>query len=124
MKLYLDTNVIMDFLRARNSATYYLLMRALRCEHELVLSELTIQELLRHHKRGDIRTFVLFAEASGKLQLVRSDSVDRSDAKHLPTHYADALHYTLAVRYADAFVTCNSKDFPFTTIPVVRPEHI
>jgi predicted nucleic acid-binding protein len=122
MRLYLDTNVIMDFLRDRDSAAYRLLVRALRCEHEILLSELTLLELARHHAQADIRSFVMFGEASGKLRLVRVEDADCVKAGRLRTHYADALHYTLAMRHADALVTRNSKDFPFPG--VLSPDDI
>ena len=112
MRLYLDTNIIMDFLLGRDSAAYNLLVKTLACHHTFVISTLVIQELRRHRLREETDAFIV-------LPLTAEDW---NVAKGLATHQADALHYAVSCRSADAFITKNVRDFPFTTIPVLRPD--
>lgn len=121
MRLYLDTNVIMDFLLGRDSRAYDLLVKTLACHHTFVISTLVIRELHRHHLREETSTFIAVCEGRGKIVVLPLTLEDWNVAKGLATHQADALHYVVSCRGADAFVTKNVRDFPFTTIPVLRP---
>lgn len=123
MRLYLDTNVIMDFLLERDSAAHLLLMRALRCEFTLVLSTLAIEELSRHQPPEEVQNVLTLLEP--KLFRCAPTSEDRiAAAQSTVTHYADALHHIIAVAHADMLVTKNIKDFPFTDIPIRRPDEL
>ena len=122
MRLYLDTNIIMDFLLGRDSAAYNLLVKTLACHHTFVISTLVIQELRRRRLREETDTFIAVCEGRGKLIVLPLTAEDWNVAKGLATHQADALHYAVSCRSADAFITKNVRDFPFTTIPVLRPD--
>jgi predicted nucleic acid-binding protein len=123
MRLYLDTNVIMDFLLGRDSAAYKLIIKICIERHEVIVSSLLLQELEKHGLRIDpliallqSHTMVIFCSATKD---------DRMQAELLPTHYADALHKVLATRYgADILVTKNVKDFPFKDILIKRADEL
>lgn len=124
MRLYLDTNIIMDFPLGRDSAAYNLLVQTLACHHTFVISTLIVRELRRHNLREETATFIAVCEGRGKRIVLPPTIKDWNFAKGLATHQADALHYAVSCRSADAFVTKNVRDFPFTTIPVLRPDAI
>lgn len=124
MRLYLDTNVIVDILEDRDLSSASLFLRALSCEHTLILSELLFRELqnIGFHEEGN--TIVQELRHNKKVSFVTPTEVDMAAANQLPTHFADALHYVLALRTADALVTRNLKDFPFTGILIRKPEYV
>ena len=124
MRLYLDTNVIVDILDDRDPSSASLFLRALSCEHTLILSDLLFRELqnIGFHEEGN--TIVQELRHNKKVSFVAPTDEELIAARRLPTHAADALHYVLAVRYADALVTRNIKDFPFTGILIRKPEYV
>lgn len=122
MRLYLDTNVIIDIMENRDSSSYDLLLRSLLCQYKIVLSSTVWKELGRTGHEQERHTFVKLLENNRKVIFVHHEPQDLVDARTVPTHAMDALHYVLARRHADALVTRNLKDFPFTDLLIDRPE--
>jgi len=122
MRLYLDTNVIVDILEDRDPTSADLFLRSLACEHTLVLSSWLFQELANIGKASMGETIQSLLGGNEKVVFVRHAPSDMALADDLLTHFADALHYVLARRYADALVTHNLKDYPFTDLPIGKPE--
>lgn len=128
--IYVDTNVLMDFLLGRDKSAFQLLMRAISCEFCILVSNIVAKEL--HFNGFDTEMKNLFSILKNMDKLIYDCALDSDHItaleiiKNHPTHYADALHKTIAkrnnVRY---FVTKNIKDFAcFNDIIVMRPDAI
>ncbi len=122
MRLYLDTNVIVDIIEDRDARSADLVLRAFACEHELVLSSLLVRELTNIGHSLESTNVLQWVLRKNKIIFVDYTPEEVVAARALPTHLADAVHYVLARRHADALVTRNVRDFPFTDIPVGKPE--
>jgi predicted nucleic acid-binding protein len=57
--IYLDTNVIMDFLINRDSSAFNLLCRTISCEFRIIISPLVVKEL--HYQGHDKEMQNLFS---------------------------------------------------------------
>lgn len=125
MRLYLDTNVIMDFFLDRRSSSILLFKKILSCLHEVVISDFVLREL--ELQKVDMKLFIQTLTALRKLEIVSISEEDKIIARTIhQTHYADALHYVLAKR-ADVgcLVTSNIKDFScFKDISIKRPDNL
>lgn len=121
MRLYLDTNVIMDFILGRDPTAYRLVLRICSEQHEVIISTLTLLELERNDVPAE--AFLSLLASHTLIITCTPDDHDRQQATALPTHFADALHYTLSRRYgADFLITKNIKDFPFGKVR--RPDEL
>jgi|GEM_PF-5525223 len=121
MRLYLDTNVIVDILERRSAESYDLFIRSLRCQHTIVISSWTLRELARIGYERQCDTLMSMLGGNKKVVFIRKDPADDVAARHAATHFADGVHYSLAKRSADGIVTWNIRDFPFTDIRVGTP---
>ena len=117
MRLYLDTNVIMDFLLDRHQPSTDLILRSIACAHELFVSDWTFTELQQQGLMTETQWFVAFC--GRKLSVIVATHDDMLFARALPTHAQDALHYALA-RSCDALVMHNVRDFPFPRVVTPR----
>lgn len=131
MKLiYIDTNIIMDFLKNRNSSSYNLFMSAMQCNYSLLLSDVVIRELKYQGLETEVGNFIHLFNNKKKIQIYTTTYKDRIKAKHLvqnyPTHLNDALHKIAASHYPiDYFVTRNKKDFLcFKDLDLKLPEEL
>ena len=130
MKLYIDTNVIIDFLWNRDSSAYSLFCRALRCEFSLIISPVVLEELRFQGLAPETTTFIKLFSTADKLEIVPSTFEDRLLARKemsgKKTHYNDALHKVLSAKSkADIFVTNNIKHFKcFSDLVVRRPDEL
>ncbi len=125
--LYLDTNVIMDFLLDRYPASTKLIEDAIACHHRIAISDLTVIELSKHGLASEAANFIRWLKVNDKVQLHTISMRDRAEATLCTgTHYQDALHKVSAMQCrADALVTRNIRDFTcFTDIAIRRPDDI
>lgn len=113
MRLYVDTNVYLDFLLERSvhaEPAWRLFAATAACKHQIILSDAVLRELQRYVTPRDTR--VLFALLERKFERVDVTDLDAATAKAISTHAADALHVALARRSrADCIVTRNVRDF-------------
>jgi predicted nucleic acid-binding protein len=112
MKLYIDTNVYLDFFleRRKSEHAFKIFKKTLKCKFYIILSDHILAELNNTMDLSD--TQMLFSLLKPKIILVQMNEKDKNDAKLLNTHYADAIHIILATKAkADAIVTSNVKDF-------------
>jgi predicted nucleic acid-binding protein len=123
MRIYVDTNVYLDYFleRIRSKEALNLFMDAIRCKYEVVLSEQVLFELDR---LVDYKETVMFFQIlKPKLINVKADEDDFSEARKINTHFADALHIVLARKAgAELVVTRNLKDF--SSFKAKRPEEL
>jgi len=125
MRLYVDTNVIMDFLLDRRSSAYDLIKEALKCKHSFVISDIVVEEL--SFQNMDFRSLFKILDSAGKLDILKNTSEESRQAKLVSqTHYNDALHYFIAKRAGvDCLVTSNVRDFSwFNDLMVKRPDDL
>jgi len=128
--IYLDTNVIMDFLLGRDSNAYNILIRTISCEFCIIISDLVVKELHYQGLDTEMRNLFSLLKKSNKLiidAVFNSDHITATESvRFYSTHYSDALHKAIAkrnnVRY---LITKNIKDFAcFKDINVMRPDDL
>jgi len=127
-RIYLDTNVIMDFLLGRDSSAFDLLNKALECKYFIIISDLVLKELKYQNLENESANFIKLLSGVNKIKIFRVSKEDKINAKLLlkQTHYADAVHKILAKRLeVDYLVTKNIKDFVhFKDIDVKKPDEL
>jgi len=112
MKVYIDTNVYLDYFLERRNAkkSFRIFRKALRCDFFIIISDHALNELIRYIEPKNVRFF--FATLNHKLIKVYASEEDKLEAKNISTHYEDALHIVLAKKSeADIIITNNIKDF-------------
>ena len=122
MKIYVDTNVYLDYLLSRKNSKYafQIFKRALKCHFHIIVSDHLLFELHKFIEYSDIK--FLFVLLKHKIITVSSGSAEQLEAKKLGTHYADALHIVLAKKAnADIIITNNASDFE-SFFKTKRPE--
>ncbi len=130
LQVYVDTNVLMDFLLSRRSSSSTFLMNAVACKYSLILSDVVLAELDYNGLSGEAERLCAFFEKQRKLCLLHSTAQDRANASAIvqseSTSFNDALHGVMAERSdAQLLLTSNTKDFKhITQIRVVRPDDI
>ncbi len=130
MRIYVDTNVYLDYLLERENKSgqslddiaFEVLRRARSCEFEIVLSDHVLNELYR---QVDVeQAEMLWGMLKKKIVPVQTEQQDIDLARTLPTHVADALHIVLARKMgAEIVVTRNVADFR-DLMETKRPEDI
>jgi len=119
MKLYVDTNIFLDYLLERKNLSgedislpaQKLFYRAMSCEFFIVVSDHTANELNKNLNIEKARMMIEFLKK--KIVMVYKTEEDIIEAKKLSaTNFNDALHAVLAKKYgADYLITRNLKDF-------------
>ncbi|HIH24203.1 TPA: hypothetical protein HA251_04175 [Candidatus Woesearchaeota archaeon] len=108
--------MIVDLFDNRDSASYDLFLRSLRCQHTLVISSWAIGELERIGYGLQADTLLKLLMYSKKVVFVRHSRSDNIADRSIPTDYADAVHYAIFSRSAEKFVTKNIRHFPFPNV--------
>jgi predicted nucleic acid-binding protein len=124
MRVYIDTNVIMDFFLNRRSSSLELFKNTLRCLHTIVISDVVLSE--PEYQQINVASLISILKSSNKIDIVYVNNSEKFHAKQLRRmHYNDTLHYLLAKRSGvDCLVTNNLKDFPFTDLCIKSPDNI
>lgn len=125
MRLYLDTNVIMDFFLDRRASANTLFMNTFKCIYTIVISNVVLKEL--KFQKVDVDNLFKMLESADKLEILKTTTAELVLADLMSeTHHNDALHYLLAKRAGvECLVTSNIKDFgSFTDINVMRPDDL
>ena len=121
MRVYVDTNVFMDFLDDRNSASFRFFVKVISCMCTVIISDVVLEEL--SFQRVDSKS--LMNILSHKIEVKHATYEDKSRAHRLSTHYNDALHICIAEREkVDAIITRNKKDFTIAKIPIKYADEI
>lgn len=126
MNLYIDTNIIIDFLENRSDRfrplgeyAHQIFRRGIGCEFFIVLSDHTINELktvgVPEKEIMSFRALISKKEVFVALEKEDVDCAKKILRKH-KTHFKDALHYALMSRYADLLLTNDNelKELPST----------
>jgi predicted nucleic acid-binding protein len=134
MLVYIDTNIVIDFLRERKSevgrdlgaVAGKLFDRALDGEFDIVVSEWMEEELYNHVPKNDAE--MLFSMLEERIEKVDYTTEDKERAKTLDEEdWDDALHAVLADKAeADYLATQNITDYTsvMKLIKVRKPSDI
>lgn len=115
MKLYIDTNIYLDYLMNRRDSNknlgdlaFKIFNRTIRCEFHIIISTHVINEL-RKYNIPDDRIKLLFNFMKHKLIKTNSKEYEKKAELVKEIHFADALHYVISLDKADLLVT-NDKE--------------
>jgi len=134
IKLYIDTNVIIDMIDDRKNkynenlgdCASKVFTDAISCKYQLILSDWTFQELYKHKIPEAAK--MLLELAKKKIIFQKTTAEDKHKAKQLSeAHSDDALHVILAEKAnADIIVTSNTEHFNQiqTNIPIKKPKYL
>jgi len=118
MKIYCDTNIYLDYLLKRSNLAnkpishpaYRIFSRIVKCEFELIVSDVVLKELYSNIELENAR--LLFAFLKRKIIAVKTAPEDVLAAKELESHFNDSLHAVLAKKHgAKCVVTRNTRHF-------------
>lgn len=130
-KLYIDTNVYLDYLLGRKDRlrpigefAFELLRRAVNCEFEILISDVVLDELRNNTSEEKINRLLQMLKR--KLIPVKKDNDAVLQAQKISkTDFWDALHYVIAKREgAEIIVTRNVQHFGFSDLEVKFPENL
>lgn len=130
MRVYVDTNVYLDYLLERRNrvgadlsdVAFGVFAKAASCRFHIVVSDHVLNEIYDVIEPGEIE--MLWTMLGKKAVLLRTDAHDLLAARSVPTHFADALHVVLARKGgAEVLITRNVVDFR-DLIETKRPEDI
>lgn len=129
-KVFLDTNILIDFLATRNDylAASAIVTMASEGHFSLLVSSLSFATasyiLNAHHKKTNAEVVAMFALFVKMCNVTPVDSliIDEAIASQF-SDFEDAMQYYSALREgADAIITRNSADFDAAKIDVYEPQ--
>ncbi len=121
MKIYVDTNVYLDYLLERKNKqgkdlskqAFEVFRRAMSCEFYVIIS---------NHLLNELHAIMLEQDTRMLLYLLRKKIITVEDEYE---HKGDEKHAVLAIKAgADLIVTRNISDFKNFSIQAVLPEHL
>ena len=129
MKIYVDTNIYLDYFLNRNDSlrplgdfAFELFRRTRSCEFEIILSDWVEQELENNNAIQQL--IKLKEELKHKLITITTTKEDINQAKKIKP-FEDSLHAILAQKAkATHIITRNIKDFENATITPIYPENL
>ena len=124
MRVYIDTNIFMDYLLSRKDRfrdlgliAFELLRRIIEESYDIIISDLLIKELEFNIEKDKINDLMLWLNKNNKVIKVETERQDKFRAikisKNENLSRSDCLHSVLAKKNkADVIITRNIKDFP------------
>jgi len=128
MRLFLDTNVVVDSVKFHEPYVYAIVpifQMGQAGIHQLIISDLTFANVAYLSKKGLslFEWYDLLCELRSNVQIVpiRETCIDAA-LKLKSKDFEDALQYFSAKEArVDCIITRNKKDFNFSDIPVLEP---
>ena len=129
-KLFLDANIVVDFLCERSNDFYLpaarLMVKSYNKEIELCCSTLTLATASYFMEKGKISQTEIFHKISDMISICELADVDREIVEQALssefTDFEDAMQYFSAKKWgADIIITRNKKDFLNSQLPVYEP---
>ena len=129
-KLFLDANVVVDFLCERSDEFYFpaarLMVKSYNKEIELCCSTLTMATASYFMEKGKIGHVEIFHKIADMISICGLVNVDRDVVEKALssefTDFEDAMQYFSAEKFgADIIITRNKKDFRSAQLPVYTP---
>jgi len=125
-KIYVDTNIYLDFLLDRKNhgkPAYGLFRRAMNCEFSILVSHKILEELYGNIELS--KTKMLITMLKPKLTVIKVSEEEIEQARQYGNHYQDILHAMLAQKHrAGYIVTRNLRHFKTSSVEAVLPEDI
>ena len=131
LKVYLDTNIYLDYFfdrkdnfRPLGQFAFELLRRALNSEFKVIVSDWVIKEFCRFCDSDNIYELIKNLRSVNSLIFIKTKKEDRKKSRRY-RNFPDALHAILAKKAeADFLVTRNLKDFSDfkDIVEVITPE--
>jgi len=132
-KIYLDTNIYLDYFENRHDNirplgffAYNLIRRCIEGKFKIVISDWVVEEFGKVGNQCKIDDLIKTLKKQDSIIIVKTNSQDLLKSKEYK-NWTDALHIILAIKAgADYFVTRNTKDFLNfqNSINIVLPENI
>ena len=126
-KIFLDTNIILDFILEREGADNAadLLQLGEEKKIQLMASFLTMANTAYVIRKGHTQEelYSILADLSDMLEILPMDKEQFAKALSCPaSDFEDVLQYECAKAHGcEAIITRNSKHFPFAELPVLTP---
>ena len=130
-KLFLDANVVVDFLCERSDDFYLpaarLMVKSYNKEVELCCSTLTLATASYFMEKSKVVHAEIFHKISDMISICELANVDRDVVEKALssefTDFEDAMQYFSAEKFgADIIITRNKKDFQNAQLPVYTPK--
>lgn len=128
MKIFLDTNILLDFVTERDGVeeACEILQLGEDKKVNLTTSYLTMANTAYVARKGRSQEelYAVLAGLSEMLQILAMDEAQLRQAIAQPvSDFEDMLQYVCALTHkCDAIITRNGKDFAFSLIPVYSPK--
>ncbi|MCK4589525.1 MAG: PIN domain-containing protein [Nanoarchaeota archaeon] len=133
LKVYVDANIFIDYLRQRTDGlrplgefAFQFFSDGWNCKFKLIISDWLLTELEKHLSKDEIEFVLKDFKDKEKIILVKSTREDKTKSKNY-AHPEDALHAILANKAgANYLVTRNQKDYVGceNLVKIVFPEYI
>ena len=130
-KLFLDANVVVDFLCERSDDFYLpaarLMVKSYNKEVKLCCSTLTLATASYFMEKGKVDHAEIFHKISDMISICELANVDRDVVEKALssefTDFEDAMQYFSAEKFgANIIITRNKKDFQNAQLPVYTPK--
>ena len=127
-KVFLDTNILLDFITAREGVeeASSILQLGEEGQVSLTTSFLTMANVAYVARKGrnQAELYALIRGLSEMVEVLRMDGRQFQEALSIiSTDFEDVLQFVCAKTFeCDVIVTRNKKDFKFSTIKVLSPE--
>lgn len=129
-KLFLDANVVVDFLCERSNEFYLpaarLMVKGYNKEVELCCSALTLATASYFMEKGKTSPMEIFRKISDMISICEVADVDRNVVELSLTSgftdFEDAMQYYSAEKWgANIIISRNKKDFQKSQLPIYEP---
>jgi predicted nucleic acid-binding protein len=116
MKIYVDTNIFIDFIKENSSKrravlAYEFFRKGWNCAFELIVSDWTRSELKRHVSEEDLTLLFNEFKSRNKLHFVFHSKEETEIAKNSNFHWQDELHLMLAKKSGADLIVTRDRDF-------------
>ncbi len=136
MRIYLDTNIYLDWLECRTDRlrplgefAFQIIRRTLECEFEIIISDVVLFELKRHTKMNEVMDLINKLSKKNKIIKIEKSEEDRSEAQRISPetgiHWQDVAHALLAKKAdAECLITRDAHLFDLNLLQTKFPENI
>jgi predicted nucleic acid-binding protein len=135
MRIYIDTNIFLDYLLGRKDKfrdlgliAFELFRKIIQEKHEIIISDILIKELEFNTEKDKLKGIYDWLGKANKIIKTKTEKGDKLKAikisKKQTLPRSDCLHSILAKKEkADLIITRNIKDFP-DLVETILPESL
>ena len=116
MKIYVDTNVFIDFIKEDSSKSkailaYEFFSKGWNCGFELIVSDWTRTEITRYVNEQELSLLLDQFKSRNKLHFITHTKEETDEAKGNSKHWQDKLHLMLAKKSGADMIVTRDRDF-------------